>query len=266
MKLENPFPGMNPWLELGWENAHSTLLTYIKDAINEALPPDLRVRTEEGVTIGTADTDRDRPSRRRPDVSVIESWKQGVPPQWQPQEAGGTLLAEPDQIVAEEEIPPRWIEITDRTGRLITAIELLSPSNKGHERQEYKLRQHRYLESHVNLVEIDLLLCGSHTVAVSPDMLRPANGSVRYLVCVVRDSAPKQREIYHLPLRERLKPIRIPLRPADQDVILDLQPLIDRCYQTGRYWQTDYTRPLPQPLNAEDTAWATALLQQAELL
>ena len=163
-------------------------------------------------------------------------------------------------------MPPRWLEITDSTGRLVTVIELLSPSNKTYDRQEYKLRQHRYLECHVNLVEIDLLLAGAHTVAVSPDLLKPADGSARYMVCSARAAMSSQREIYLLPLRERLKPVRIPLRATDKDVILDLQPLIDRSYQTGRYWQTDYTRPLPQPLNEADAAWATELLNEAGLL
>lgn len=267
MKLENPFPGMNPWLEIGWENAHAKLLTYISDALNESLPPDLRVRTEEGLTIGAGDPETGRGVRRRPDVAVTESWKHGLPPQWQPEPAAGdTLVAEPDQIVLEEHVPPRWLEITDSTGRLVTVIELLSPSNKTYERQEYKLRQQRYLECHVNLVEIDLLLSGTHTVAVSADLLKPSGDSARYIVCTARTAMPGQREIYLLPLRERLKPVRIPLRPSDKDVILDLQPLIDRCYQTGRYWQTDYTRPLPQPLNAADMAWATERLKEAGLL
>jgi hypothetical protein len=267
MKLENPFPGMNPWLEIGWESVHAKLLTYISDALNESLPPDLRVRTEEGVTIGSGDSETGHGAKRRPDVSVSESWKLGEPPQWQPEPAtGSTLLAEPDQIVLEDHVPPRWLEITDSTGRLVTVIELLSPSNKTYDRQEYKLRQHRYLECHVNLVEIDLLLAGAHTVAVSPDLLKPADGSARYMVCSARAAMSSQREIYLLPLRERLKPVRIPLRATDKDVILDLQPLIDRSYQTGRYWQTDYTRPLPQPLNEADAAWATELLNEAGLL
>lgn len=267
MKLENPFPGMNPWLEIGWEDAHATLLTYIKDALNESLPPDLRVRTEEGVTIGAGDPEGSKGAKRRPDVAVTESWKHGVPPQWQPEPtAGHTRLAEPDQIVLEDNVPPRWLEITDKTGRLVTVIELLSPSNKTYDRQEYKARQRRYLECHVNLVEIDLLLSGTHTVAVSPDLLRPSDGNARYMVCAARATMSSQREIYLLPLRERLKPVRIPLRATDQDVILDLQPLIDRCYQTGRYWQTDYSKALPQPLNAADAAWATERLKEAGLL
>lgn len=252
MKLENPFPGMNPWFEQGWGSVHLTLLTYLSEFLNEWLPLDMRARITRGSTTSMRNDD---------------SWKQGLPPQWQPEPAAGsTLVAEPDQIVLEDHVPPRWLEITDKTGRLVTVIELLSPSNKTHGRQEYKARQRRYLECHVNLVEIDLLLSGTHTVAVSPDLLKPSNGSARYVVCAARAAVFDQREIYLLPLRDRLKPVSIPLRPTDKDVMLDLQPLIDRCYQTGRYWQTDYTRALPQPLNAEDSAWATERLKEAGLV
>lgn len=250
MKLENPFPGMNPWPD--WGDVHLTLLTYFADSLNEWLPLDMRALIAKGSTVRVRNDD---------------SWKHGIAPQWQPdQGTPDTLLVKPDQIVLERHSPPRWLEITDKTGRLVTVIELLIPSNKTHERQEYKARQHRYLECHVNLVEIDLLLSGTHTVAVSPDLLRPSNGNARYMVCVARATMSSQREMYLMPLRDRLKPVRIPLRPTDQDVILDLQPLIDRCYQTGRYWQTDYSRPLPQPLNTEDSAWATERLKEAGLL
>lgn len=267
MKLENPFPGMNPWLELSWESFHHKLLGYMADAIDEFLPPDLRARPEEGVHVGPAGDEGQGRKRRVPDIGISELWKRGIPPQWRPEEAAsGAMTAKPDVVLEEEEIPPRWIEITDSTGLLITAIELLSPSNKDSKRGEYKLRQHRYLESVVNLVEIDLLLSGQHTIAVSPELLTPAKNTARYLACVVRDIAPHAREVYYMPLRSRLKPLRIPLRSTDSDIILDLQPLIDRCYKTGRYWQTDYTLPLPKPLNAEDAAWAAALLQEAGLL
>ena len=39
-----------------------------------------------------------------------------------------------------------------------------------------------------------------------------------YLICVFRASKPEQREIYSLPLRERLPAVRVPLRPKDADV------------------------------------------------
>lgn len=270
MKLENPFPGMNPWLELSWETVHVKLIGYIADAIDEFLPPDLRVRAEEGVNIGADDSHEDsgRKNRRKPDVAITEPWKQGIAPGWTPaadSEHGGALLASP-KLVLEDEVMPRWLEICTSSGELVTVIEVLSPSNKSTDRDEYLDRQHSYLQACVNLVEIDLLLSGKHTIAVRRSSLDIPDSRACYLACVVRDTRPRMREVYETPLRERLKPIAIPLRPTDKDVILDLQPLIDRCYKTGRYWQTNYRLELPKPLNAEDAAWATALLQEAGFL
>jgi hypothetical protein len=83
---------------------------------------------------------------------------------------------------------------------------------------------------------------------------------------VVRDSSPKVRELYFMPLRARLKPISVPLRPTDKDVLLDLQPLVDRCYKMGRHWLTDFTRRLPLALKPEDELWAQQLLVDAGLV
>ena len=49
--------------------------------------------------------------------------------------------------------------------------------------------------------------------------------------------------------------VRIPLRPNDADVALDLQPLVDQCYERGRYWMTDYHRDPALPLPSQDARW-----------
>jgi hypothetical protein len=53
MTTKNPFPGMNPFFEQRWRDAHSSVITYLRDALQERLPPDLIVgAVEEVVTIG----------------------------------------------------------------------------------------------------------------------------------------------------------------------------------------------------------------------
>lgn len=254
---DNPFPGMDPWMEATWSDVHLKLIAYIGDAVSEALPPDLRVRSEQQVSIGNEG------ERRRPDVAVLESWKQGIPPQWQPTVEGGAVMTAEPEIVMVDDETLRWIEIRDRSGLLVTVIEVLSPTNKGWDQANYLARQNTYLHSRVNLVEIDLLRAGRHTVALPAENVREPGESARYLACVVRDAQPTSREVYYMPLRERLRAIRIPLRVTDADVVLDLQPLVDRCYRTGAYWQTDYSRPPAPPLGEADAAWARELLQAA---
>jgi hypothetical protein len=63
-----------------------------------------------------------------------------------------------------------------------------------------------------------------------------------------------------------LPTIRVPLRANDPDVPLALQPLIDQCYRSGRYWLTDFRRPLDPPLPPEDAAWVEERLRAAGLV
>ncbi len=63
-----------------------------------------------------------------------------------------------------------YIEILDRESgmRVVTVIELVSPSNKyaGPGRDKYVAKQQEVLQSDSNLVEIDLLRFGPHVLAV----------------------------------------------------------------------------------------------------
>jgi hypothetical protein len=47
--------------------------------------------------------------------------------------------------------------------------------------------------------------------------------------------------------------------------LLELQPLIDRCYQTGRYWLLDYRRDPEPPVALEDVPWVDERLRAAGL-
>jgi hypothetical protein len=55
MTTKNPFPGMNPFFEQQWRDAHTTLITYLRDALQERLPPDLSARAEEEVVTAWAE-------------------------------------------------------------------------------------------------------------------------------------------------------------------------------------------------------------------
>ena len=76
---------------------------------------------------------------------------------------------------------------------------------------------------------------------------------------------PKKFEVYRWRLRERLPCFRVPLRPADPDVALDLQPLIDTIHRTGRYYRLDYAKSLTPELSAEDKTWVADRLSAAGL-
>ncbi|HUF61893.1 MAG TPA: DUF4058 family protein [Verrucomicrobiales bacterium] len=259
MNQQNPFPGMNPWMELSWPDVHTRVIGYISDALAPQLPPDLRVRTEERIAVTT---EAGAPSYRA-DVTVTEAWKHGLPPAWSPGAGAqsGTVLAEPEIVPLEPDVE-RWVEIRTRGGELVTVIELLSPTNKSDGAAIYRSKQDDIIRAGVNLVEIDLLRAGKPVLRVEPAKLRPREECC-YRVCVSRAARAGLAEVYDMPLRQRLPAFRVPLRAADQDIVLDLQPLIDRCYQFGAYWQCDYASPPGEPWIDLDARWAGEMLVAA---
>ena len=262
ISTKNPFSGMNPWLQQSWRDVHTRLISYISDALSPELPPDLASRTERRVAL----MDEGRPPVTYiTDVAVTESWRHGLPPVWTPDDDAAIDVAEPLLLDAEP-LTERWVEILDLDGRVITVIEVLSPSNKqGDDRPAFRAKTRGYLEAGVNLVEIDLIRGGQHNLRVAESELPRSNGTTHY-ICVCRAILKHRREVYPCPLRERLPAIRIPLRPTDPDIPLDLQPLIDRCYELGRYWQTNWSEPLNPPLPDDDALWAQEQLKAAGLI
>ncbi|MBI2949376.1 MAG: DUF4058 family protein [Verrucomicrobia bacterium] len=266
MATKNPFPGMNPFFEQQWRDAHTVLVAYIRDALQERLPPDLvaRAEEEEVVTLGRGQS----PKTYRPDVQVREPWtlKEPAAAEVASEPLRTPPATEPIRVFLDEETE-RWLEIRDVTGRLITVLELLSPSNKleSDDRERYLRKCRSFRSGGVNLVEIDLVRQGS---SVFPGGIRDVlhQAGACYGVCVFRAARSSEREVYPTRLRERLPCIRVPLRPADADAALDLQPLIDQCHERGRYHLLNYRLALDPPLAPEDTAWANQLLHEHGLL
>jgi hypothetical protein len=238
------------------------LLAYITDALSGELPSDLVVRAEEHVTL----VDEGETQSRRPDLAIIESWRHGLPPVWQPEETEGSSMAVAEPLIIHEPPEPeRWLEIRDATGELITVIELLSPVNKAESGWlKYRAKQDAFIAAGVNRVEIDLVFGGSHVTAVRLDQITFPPGTCHH-ICVSRARLdPYRREVYFCPLREPLPNIRVPLRLSDPDIPLALQPLIDRCYQTGRYWLTDHSRA-PLCCADADREWIAERMRAAGL-
>jgi hypothetical protein len=78
------------------------------------------------------------------------------------------------------------------------------------------------------------------------------------MACVRRATRRGKAEVYPLPLWERLPVVKVPLRPTDADVPLDLQALIEQCYRNGGYEGTlNYTTNPDPPLFGADEEWAS---------
>jgi len=69
-----------------------------------------------------------------------------------------------------------------------------------------------------------------------------------------------------MPLWERLPVVKVPLRPDDADVPLDLQALVEQCYRNGAYEGTlNYAVDPDPPLFGADEEWADEWLYEKGL-
>ena len=198
-----------------------------------------------------------------PDVAVIEeAWRHGIPAVWTPEDAeapeseaeslsgappwgrGARAPVRMPRIVRRELPKERWVEIRHDDGRLVTVIEIASPANRGSRRLEYLTKRADYLAAGVNVVEIDLLRSGRRLLDMTEEQLRDEFGPAEetYFISATRSFDPDRLEVYACPLREPLPCIHIPLRYPDLDVPLDIQGLVNRCYETGRYWKLVHRR------------------------
>lgn len=266
--MPSPFPGMDPYAERPdlWPELHNPLAVYARDALQPVLPEGYVARLElriyfEREPSGSAQT-------RVPDVEVLRTVPSTSPAP--AAVASGSSIAAIGEWVPDPLLERREAYVTIRSlsdDRLVTAIEILSPSNKrpGGGRLAYLEKQTEMLDTRVNLVEIDLLRAGLHSVAVSEDRaarLRPFD----YLTCVYRGKHPSGFEVIRWIVRQSLPPVPVPLDPDDAELRLDLQALFTRAYDNAALGKlADYTVPPDPPLRAEDVSWAEELLRSAGL-
>jgi len=170
-----------------------------------------------------------------------------------------------DECLDSEPATEQYLEIADAAtrSRVITTIEFVSPTNKqpGVGQNMYLKKRVECLEAGVNFVEIDLTR-GGDRFAIMPFLTRSPVQPC-YIACVRRGHDPGPIELHYLPLAQPLKPILIPLRRSDADVVLELQPLVELAYDRGRYGSLDYSRLLNPPLIFQEAAWVDDLLRAA---
>jgi hypothetical protein len=252
--MKSPFPGMDPYLESKWPEVHASLIVYARNQLNQQLPDDLQANIEENLAVRVEDDDS---HSIRPDVNVAEDREFSTPAT----QASNIAVAQP-LVLARPPHPERHVEIVNQAGRVITAIEFVSPWNKVGilAREKYARKQLDYLAAGLNLVEIDLVRQGGYVLAAPLEDL-PEDQRTPYLICVYRDTKPHQFEVYRAPLQEPLPNIRIPLRPGEPDVVLQLQPLIDACYRDGRYHRINYQVDPKPKFDEQHARWIDSLLR-----
>src|SRR5438874_4914301 len=129
--MKSPFPGMDPCLERRWSDVHSKLITYVGETLQPILPKDLRARTAERVLLQTLE--EEEIGSYRGDVTVIRS---GKPKAAAATTTGAGVISSVEPVFVDVGSAPEidsFVQIIDASSgnRVITAIEILSPWNKG---------------------------------------------------------------------------------------------------------------------------------------
>jgi hypothetical protein len=252
---------MDPYLEgATWMNFHGQLCSEIARQLGPKLRPRYLARlTERFFTELTAAGETTK-SSEFPDIAVVES-----KPVSRPNGTGGLGVATvPVRIPMEipESILHFSVEIRDRLERrLVTSIEILSPTNKrGEGRDEYPAKRRRILHSRTHLIEIALLQSGRRIPMTRP--LPPAP----YYVYVGRFEIRPETDVWPILLDQPLPTIPVPLLPGDADVFLDLQLALTTVYDLSDYnLEIDYTQPPGGRLSPTEAAWVDERLRAAGL-
>ena len=256
MNYDNPFPGMNPYLEQPrvWQDVHNGLIARLRDSLGPQLPPQYRIAIDERFEIDVAfPVDDTAPRNIVPDLSLTTGLAN----------AGGVLLNEPSEpagcVLVATPAPVRitYLEVRQApTDRVVTVVEVLSPTNKtpGSGRTDYLSKREDILASDVNLVEIDLLRGGAPMPLITPIPY------CHYRILVSMGWRRPKSYLFPFMVHEPIPKFPLPLRQGDPAPEADLGPLLATMHQTARYnLAVNYDYPPPGPaLDAETLKWVEA--------
>jgi hypothetical protein len=241
---------MNPFLEQNdtWEDFHQNFMTRAQEALSGPVGNNYLVKIETRLYLRELSAE-ERRFIGRADVSVS-----GSPTGITEVAAGPATLAAPMDLYlpAVDTQRESFLEIFDRRERrVVTVMELLSPTNKspGADHAAYVGKRRSLLASRTHLVEVDLRRGG---VRPQTPELPPCD----YYVFVSWYQHRPRVGLWPVGLRDRLPVIPVPLTPPDPDVPLDLQELLHRVYDAAGYAKYIYNEAPQPPLLPADAAWA----------
>jgi len=260
LAMPSPFPGMDPYIEdpLRWGGAHMGLIVAIATQLNQAIPPNLVATIDQHVWVTTESDEDDR--RVKPDVFISDD------PLTQPT---SSYPSDPESVSAATAtitLPAKSVRknrvvkiMTIDDNRVLTVIEILSPSNKnsGEDRDAYLSKRREYFAAKTNVVEIDLLRDGDRL-----PMGRKRPPATDYYVMVSRAGEYPQARVWAFGVREPIPVIPVPLDRTTPAVALGLRLCLDRVYDEGRYPRLlRYSDPPTPALRKGDAEWAAEIVK-----
>lgn len=261
--MKSPFPGMDPFIEACglWEDFHVHLIDEISRSLADRVPDRYIVRSGERNYLEFADEAVIKQRPFKPNVTINALTESALLAE------ESVAVAEPGELTMrayiEEEFREPFVEILDgdSDSRLVTCIEILSPSNKRPHSTgwEQYLRKRRGLlqGGKTHLVEIDLLRGGERMPMADPWPTSP------YTILIARAAHTPLCKVRPAYFRQAVTAIPVPLLKPDPDLSVELQPMIDAIYTRYKYWRSiDYAKPIAPPLTAQETAWLQERLRE----
>jgi hypothetical protein len=216
---------LHDWTDLpGWEGMHIFWMTEIARALRGNLPAGYRavIGSSPLVAVGVAPV--------KPDVAVTN----GSPKPNAPPSAPSPSALEPDVEVAVATLTEDATVLVEREGRLVAAVELISPRNKDRpsSREQYAARYLNYLRGGVHLLIVDVHrrpldfgFAQSIAAELDPALPKPAAPSaISYRVGAAAAQGGRMVAVwqYGLEIDQPLPTVVLPLTPDDL-VIVDLE-------------------------------------------
>lgn len=247
---------MDPYLEHPglWPDVHNALVAELRNTLAPLLRPRYSVRLEERTYLAEPEG---LVFIGRPDL-VVERGLPGVPGR-EPAVRTAVLVEVPMvDTVRETYLEVRSVE----RGEVVTALEILSPSNKlpGRGRTLYEDKRAAVLATRTHLVEIDLVRTGE------PMRVRGAPPSSDYRILVSRGDRRPVAELHPFSVRDPIPTFRLPLQRGDEEPEVDVGAVLGILYDRAGYdLSIDYrAEPVP-PLAGAAAEWADAQLRRAGL-
>jgi hypothetical protein len=256
--MKSPFPGMDPFIEARglWTDFHDNLIVEIQTALNERLPAGYEALLGERTYIDVVDPESGSTSALlvKPDVRVDAPGDGGAGTATLTESAdiATSVLMHPEVSASERE-PFIEIRHPESDDRVVTCIEVLSPTNKRPGSTgwaEYEQKRQFMFQGAANFVEIDLLRGGRRR-----PMQEPWPKSPYYLLVMWQQRAPECR-VWPAFCTNPLPPIPIPLLSGDPDLLLDVQEAIRKVLSRARYERRlQYHEPIKPPLTEAEQAF-----------
>jgi hypothetical protein len=254
--MPSPFPGMDPYIETSglWPDFHATMLSAMRADLNANLPAGYAASIEIYVW---ADEVHSRAGSKimEPNIHVRKEKRATNI------EAATAILSPPSKTILPRlaQKKRKYVKIIDiKTRQVVTAIELLSPSNKkkGDDRTRYLEKRNEYLANNLNFIEIDLLR-GGHR----PPLGRTASAVTKFYAMVCRSWEFPEAGVWTFGVRDRLPDIPVPVTQDLQETPLHLSACVARAFDEGRYAESlPYDEPLIPPPDQHDLDWFNTIL------